>query len=345
MFSKSLLVALAFTGGLGTFVSADGSGVITSTRVFNNFQGGEPLTLITTINDLATPLAPLPPGVFLSTIPGNHGPPDVVTQTSVALPPGVYLTTIPVNHAPPQVYTRTSSVFPTTTITTTNTVRSTVTVTEPTHTVTVQVFGVSAKPSLITGLCYWGQGGIEIPCTYTAGNLPNNVNPTAVYASNNGTKVNGSAIITTTPSSAAVSSRGNPIKYLMGGAKNLAAREALDPVDIDWDSVNNVTFNNASEPEFNKYQGENGVHWAKCDHVPIIWGPLIMAILFLCNGAFIRFKWNKPSRSQNRNGRLVIILIVFWGAAFPLFVYLEVYTSIAVAWKDCVPDPNRTYPL
>ncbi|KAH7342840.1 hypothetical protein BKA65DRAFT_298956 [Rhexocercosporidium sp. MPI-PUGE-AT-0058] len=141
-----------------------------------------------------------------------------------------------------------------------------------------------------------------------------------------------------------MSSRGNHLKYLLDGVKNLGAREALEPTHVNWDSVNNVTYNNASEPEFDKYRGRNGVHWAKCDHVPIIWGPLIMAMLFLGHSIFIRFKWNKPSRHQNRNGRLVIILMAFWGAAFPLFVYVEVYTSVATAWRDCIPDPNRTYP-
>lgn len=99
-----------------------------STRVFSNFQGGEPLTLITTIAGSATGLASLPAGESLSTIAGNHGPAGMVTQDSgqssflrfsniiladnlfyvVTLPPGVFVTTILANHAPPEVFTRTS---------------------------------------------------------------------------------------------------------------------------------------------------------------------------------------------------------------------------------------------
>ncbi|PVH89779.1 hypothetical protein DL98DRAFT_565049 [Cadophora sp. DSE1049] len=318
---------------------ADSSGVITSTRVFSNLQGGQPLTLVTTITGSATALAPLPPAVFLTTVTANHAPPAVYTRTSSDLPPGVFLTTIPA------VYTLTSSDIPTTTITTTNIATSTLTITEPAHTVTFQVSDVSAKPSLVTGMCYWGQGGVAIPCTYTASNVPNNISSTAVYASNNGTRTNGSQILTSTPSSAAISSRGNPIKFLMDGVKYLASRDALEPTHVDWDKVDNATLNNnASEPEFDKYQGENGVHWTKCDHVPIIWGPLAMAVLFLCHSIVIRLRWNKPSRNQNHNGRLVIVFMAFWGVAFPAFVYIEIFTSISSAWRDCIPDPNRTYP-
>lgn len=129
-------------------------------------------------------------------------------------------------------------------------------------------------------MCYWGQGGVAILCTYTASNVPNNISPTAIYASNNGTRPNGSGVITSTPSSAAISSRANPIKFLVDGVKYLASRDALEPTHVDWDKLDNVTRNNnTSEPEFDKYRDEYGVHWTKCDHVPVLWGPLAMAIL------------------------------------------------------------------
>ena len=129
-------------------------------------------------------------------------------------------------------------------------------------------------------MCYWGQGGVAIPCTYTASNIPSNTSPTAIYASNNDTRTNGSQVITSTPSSAAISNRGNPIKFLVDGVKYLASRDALEPTHVDWDKLDNATRNdNTSEPEFDKYRDEYGVHWTKCDHVPVLWGPLAMAVL------------------------------------------------------------------
>lgn len=71
---------------------------------------------------------------------------------------------------------------------------------------------------------------------------------------------------------------------------------------------------------------------------------MISFIVFL-NGLFIRFYWNKPTEVQNKNARLVLFLVIFWGLLWPTLTYIEIYAAtIANAWNDCVPDKSYMYP-
>ncbi|CZT40726.1 uncharacterized protein RSE6_00372 [Rhynchosporium secalis] len=403
-------------------------------------------------------------GAIMVVIAADTGP-DPITSTRVfsiapddtlsSAPGGEFVTTVFNDHAPTAALTMASLVLPTSTVTRTNTIRSTMTVLGAVNTVTVQLSSVIEKPTLVAGRCYWGVAGNSFPCTWTAGNLPTNIFPTGAAAANitqihgiginpssstsfafsvrsnpfesivhgikrlvarqgfrggdsiaashkmisnprgNGTGIvatshhsagiptitnpfksviqgvkrlvarqgfgggdsivawnkmisnpmgNGSGIVATTHHSAAVSDRHNPFKYFIDSVKSVAKREALDPVRVDWSKVDNSTLTNTSTLEFHSYRGMHRVKWAKCDHVPVVYSPLIISILYIAHAGFLKYQWNTPSRNQSNNGRQVIVFIAIWGAIFPLFVYIEIYISIASAWRHCVPDPSRVYP-
>ncbi|KAL2075710.1 hypothetical protein VTL71DRAFT_653 [Oculimacula yallundae] len=347
----------------------------------------------------ATALAPLGPGDTLFSFVGNHGPPGAVTRDPVTLSPGLFLTTIPANHAPPGTYTRTSSVLQTITTTTTQTFHSTLTVFGPTNrsqgsTVTSHLSKVSAKPSLVTGVCFWGANGVEIPCTYTAGNKPSAkptstgsasgvINSTAssqalsnrdsnpikrvidsmkkwsggmglgsdfnhvLYEiqAHNLTGTNGSALANFIAHSAAISTRNNPFKFIVDGVKSLSARQEWSPGPHGGATVaiNGTAYDTSSEEYQALMHKKNGLHWTKCDHIPVIYSPIAMAVFYIAHAGWIRYKWNEPSIRQAKNGQQVILFIATWGAIFPMFVYIEIYTSIASAWQKCIPDQNHAY--